>query len=153
MKHHMKKFFFLLLLLTISLHAQQQQASYSNPIGGNILASTTNCTVAQSCVWQKLPSTATTTTVTLTVPSAFSGTVIIETSADGGVTFSAASFQTGAAVFTFATTSLIDIRVRCSAYTSGAIAANIQSSGNQQNITITAGGGVSLPSLIQAQPG
>ncbi len=158
MKHHMRKLFFLFLLFAATLHAQQQQASYSNPVGGNLLASTTNCSVSQSCVWQKLPSTATTTTVTLTVPSAFSGTVIIETSADGGVTFSAASSQTGAAVVTLATTSLTDIRVRCSAYTSGAIAANIQSSGNQQNITITAGGGaagggVSLPSSIPGQPG
>ncbi len=143
----MSRYFIKLLILFLLLpvvFAQQQQSSYSNPVGGNINATSSNCSVVSSCIWQKLPITATTTTVTLTVPVAFTGTVLIETSADGGNTFSTQSTQTGTIVVTFTTTSLTDVRARCSAYTSGTITANIQTAGNQ--INISGGGGGATPS-------
>src|SRR5271165_2415153 len=122
-----------LLLLSASIAgAQQQQASYSNPVGGNLLAGGANCATSQACIWQKLPLTATTSTVT--IAGTFSATVIIEYSADGGNTWTQQSSQTAPIVVTFTSTSYTDVRARCSAYTSGSVGVNIQTAGNQQNI-------------------
>lgn len=127
------------LLLICSLRAAaQQQASLSNPLGGDINAASTNCSVVLSCVWQKLPATATTTTITIS--GTFVATLPIETSADGGVTFTTSSTQSAATVVTLTTTSLTDVRVRASAYTSGKASVNIQTAGNQISVTVNQGG-------------
>jgi hypothetical protein len=125
-------------LWCIPAFAQQTTASLSNPVGGNIFAAGANCANVSVCIWQKLPTTATTTTVTIT--GTFSATLIVESSADGGTTWTQQSSQTAPAVVTFTTTSLTDVRVRCSAFVSGIASANIQTAGNQINVTASSGG-------------
>src|SRR5438270_2954720 len=119
----MKKLALLIPLLFAALSPAQQQATYSNPAGGNLNASSTNCSAVLSCIWQKLPATAITTTITIS--GTFTATLIVETSADGGNTFTTSSTQSAAVVLTLTTISLTDVRVRASAYTSGSAGVNI----------------------------
>lgn len=149
----MKKIIVLAILFIFALRsaAAQQQASLSNPLGGDINAASTNCSVVLSCVWQKLPATATTTTITIS--GTFVATLPIETSADGGVTFTTSSTQSAATVVTLTTTSLTDVRVRASAYTSGKASVNIQTAGNQISVTVNQGGGGTTAASIPGTPG
>lgn len=105
----------------------------SNPLGGDIRASSTNCSVSSSCVWQKLPANATSLTVTVAngPVGSFTGTLQFEQSSNGGFNFSAASpaSTTVPGVFTFTVTSFTDFRVRASAFASGDASVNIQASG------------------------
>jgi hypothetical protein len=124
-----KAFLLLALLVPSALWAQQGQTSAapSNPLGGNIVASSTNCSVAQACVWMKLP--ANTGTVALTLSGTFSGTFLVEESSDGGNTFTtAATYTTAQTAIQFATGAMTDVRVRCSAYTSGNAGVVLQAS-------------------------
>lgn len=136
----------LLMILAFSRYAYGQQIGvYSNPQGGNLTAAGATCATVNACTWQKIPITASTTTVTIT--GTFSATLIIETSADGGNTFTTQSSQTAPAVVTFASNSFTDVRVRCSAFVSGSAAVNIQTGLN--GITPNGGSSSSGSSFTQ----
>lgn len=137
---------FLLLVLFACLPAYPQ--SVTNPLSGNIKAQDTGCLTVASCTWQKLPSGAGTTSITLS--GTFSATLQFEISADNGTTWVAASTasSTSAGVTTFSVSGYTDVRVRCSTYSSGVIGAAIFSStsssgGSSGPVTLAGNGGVS----------
>lgn len=121
----------LILGLAGVLHTQQTNSLTANPLGGNISASTTNCTVAQSCVWMKLPPNAGAISFTLqNGVTTFSGTIILEASGDGGNTFTtlATYVSTTVTAAQFSISGMTDVRARCSTYLSGIAVVNIQAS-------------------------
>lgn len=136
----MKKLFLLIALLVLTVSASAQTVGTpSNPFGGDIRASSAACATAASCVWQKLPSTATTLTATIT--GTFVATLQFEQSSDG-ITFVAASpaSTSTTGVTTFTVTSFTDFRVRASAYVSGMASVSLQASGNQLSVTVNSAG-------------
>lgn len=120
---------FLAIVLSIFLtglpvFAQGQAGVAVTPLTGQITASSTACATAASCVWQKLPANASTAAVTLA--GTWSGTVIVEGSADGGNTFTTlATYTTTQTAIPFAVSGFTDIRVRCSTFSSGVIVATL----------------------------
>lgn len=144
----MKKLALLFGILLFSLPLRAQTVGTpSNPFGGDIRASSAACATAASCVWQKLPSTATTLTATIT--GTFVATLQFEQSSDG-ITFAAASpaSTSTTGVTTFTVTSFTDFRVRASAYVSGTASVNLQASGNQLSVTVNTGGSSISPTAI-----
>src|SRR5882724_1034350 len=123
----------LLFLIAARCAAQGQRSDTSNPLGGDIRASSTNCSVASSCVWMKLPANATSLSITVAngPVGSYTGTLQFEQSADGGFTFVSASPASTATtgVFTFTVTTFTDFRVRASAFASGDASVNMQASG------------------------
>jgi hypothetical protein len=119
----MKKLLILAFVLLCAVPSFAQQKSPSNPVGGNLTASSTNCTVAQSCVWQQLPNNANTAAVTLA--GTFSETLLVEKSADGGNTFVLVDTLSAAGVTSYSVAGMTDIRVRTSAFVSGSAAVTI----------------------------
>lgn len=144
----MKRLLLLFLLTASSAFAQ-------NSATGNISASSTNCTsVASSCVWeQPLPVNANISTIAIT--GTFSATLLVEESNNGGLTWATAATLSSAGTTTYNTNGFTDIRVRCSAFTSGSAAVTISTGLNTglQGPPGPAGGGVSSVSSIPGQPG
>src|SRR5882724_7897912 len=106
---------FLLFVLfgAVCMFGQQQTGSFSNPVGGDIRASTTNCSGAQTCVWQRLGANSGTTTIALS--GTFSATLLVEESNDGGFVWATTATLSAVGTTTYSTNGFSDIRVRCSA--------------------------------------
>ncbi len=113
----MKRFFILsILLFTPFLLLAQTQAPQ---VQGQITATSSACATAFSCVWESvLPINASTTTIT--VSGTFTATLLVEKSNSGytGV-FTSVATLSAPGLTTYSVNGLTDIRVRCSAYTSG----------------------------------
>jgi hypothetical protein len=108
------------LLVAFEVCAQQQ----GPVVQGTISASTTNCTVSFSCVWENvLPSNAATTTINIS--GTFSETLLVEESNNGGQTWVTAATLSAVGTTTYSTNGFTDIRVRCSAFVSGAAVVTI----------------------------
>jgi hypothetical protein len=130
----------LLLLLAFPLYAQNF-GQVQNPLASTLYTSSSNCLSTQeSCVWQRLPNNAYTTTVNVT--GTFVATLTIEESNNGGVVWTTAGTVTTTGTTTYQTNGFTDLRVRCSAYTSGSMAVTITTG---SSITTT-GSGSSSPS-------
>lgn len=139
-KEHILKRLFLLLALLAGLPAFAQNgttALLQNPTAGSINAQTTNCSVANACVWMKLPPNAGTAAITLS--GTFSGTFLVEVSSDSVNFVSVGSFTAPFTAGQFPISGMTDIRVRCSTYSSGTANVSIQGS--------TAGGTVAIPNI------
>jgi hypothetical protein len=104
----------------------QSPKGLSNPFGGAITAASTNCSVAQSCVWMQLPPN--TGSVSVTTGGVFSQTLTVEESPDGGNTWTSPGTITTAGINVYGAVSMTDFRVRCSAFTSGLATINLQAS-------------------------
>lgn len=139
---------FLVLFAAIggSLRAQQPQvASSSNPQGANLTASDTGaCTTAQACVWQRLPSNAGTTTVNLA--GTFTATLLVEQSNNGGGTWATVATLSAVGTTTYISSGFTDVRVRCSAFTSGPVQVSI-STGILQVQSVVSGSGSGTANL------
>jgi len=144
----MKRIFALAVLLVsvasfVLVRAQQTAGVASNPLGGPISASSTNCSVAQSCVWMRLPFNASVAAVNVT--GTFSETLLVEQSGDGGNTFSTAATLTAAGLTTYSVSGMTDFRVRCSSFVSGTAFVNLNvgaSGGGTSNISQWGGASV-----------
>lgn len=118
-------------------------------VGGNISASSTNCTTSFSCVWESaLPANAGTTTIN--IAGTFSATLLVEESNNGGQSWSTAATLSSVGTTTYSTNGFTDIRVRCSAFTSGSAAVTISTGLLQVQSVVTvqgssSGGGPNLP--------
>jgi hypothetical protein len=126
----MKRFFLflvVLILLPALASAQQTSALLANPLGGPISATSSACATAQSCVWMKLPPN--TGTLGLTVTGTWTATLLLEESSDSGVTFTtAATLSSNATANSYSVSGMTDVRIRCSAYTSGVANISLQAS-------------------------
>jgi hypothetical protein len=146
-----KKLLLLVLLFVFSVpaFAQQSNGTGSNPAtyqSLSLFAQSTNCSVAASCIWEKLPSNALTTAVTLSGTFSVVGTV--EASGDGGTTFPVTLGTCSAAgTTTYSVGGYTDIRCRITTYTSGVAIATINTTVNTgpQGPAGPAGGGGSAP--------
>jgi len=114
--------------LVLSAFSQGQQGTFTNPQGGNLIASSTDCSVVFSCVWMKLPFNANTSAITLA--GIFSATALVEESGNNGVTFTIVATLSSVGLTTYATNGLTDIRVRVSAFTSGQVSVTISTGVN-----------------------
>lgn len=125
-------------------------------VGGNISASSSNCATSFSCVWESvLPANAGTTTIN--IAGTFSATLLVEESNNGGQSWSTAATLSSVGTTTYSTNGFTDIRVRCSAFTSGSAAVTISTGLLQVQSVVTvqgssSGGGPNLP-IPQAQVG
>jgi hypothetical protein len=127
----MKRFMLTMLLFlgfTLSAHSQGQQGTFTNPQGGNLIASSTDCSIVFSCVWMKLPFNANTSAITLS--GTFSATVLVEESGNNGLSFITAATLSSTGLTTYPTNGLTDIRVRISAFTSGQVGVTISTGVN-----------------------
>ncbi len=107
----------LLLFLAVSL-AMGGSLFAQNSATGNITASAATCVTSGTCVWEnQLPFNASTTTINIS--GTFSATLLVEESNNGGQTWSTAATISTTGTTTYAVNGFTDIRVRCSAYTSG----------------------------------
>lgn len=134
----MKKFLLLLAVLFTASGVRAQQGTFSNPNGGDIGASTTDCSAARGCVWQKLPGNASTSVVA--VAGTFSATLLVEESANGGASWVTVATLTTTGNSSFSTNGFTDIRVRCSAFTSGIANVTINTGLLQVQSVVSSGG-------------
>lgn len=134
-----------LLFLTLLCAAFGGSLFAQNSATGNITATSTNCTsVPSSCVWESpLPPNAGTSTVAIS--GTFTATLLVEESNNGGQTWSTANTLSAAGTTTYSTNGFTDIRVRCSAFTSGSAAVTI-STGLLQVQSVVSGGSSSSAS-------
>lgn len=141
----MKKFFGLALLFLLSALPAFGQSRF-----GTITASSTDCTVASSCVSLPLGSAAGGATITLT--GTFSATLQFEVSGDNGTTWTAASTasSTSTGVTNISVAGYTNLRVRCSAFTSGTVNATLYS--GQGSIRQAAGGSGTVTSVLGSSP-
>ena len=118
---------FLLLALFGSGRVLSQTASLSNPFGGAIFATSSNCSVAASCVWMKLqPNMG---TVAVTITGTFSAPLTIEEASDGGFNFTSVGTTSGTLTAQqYSVAGMTDFRVRATAYTSGLANVSLQAS-------------------------
>lgn len=91
---------------------------------GNITAQGTTCATTNACIKANLGRTVTSASVTLT--GIFSATLVVEESADGGTTWTAVGTLSTPGATSYSTPAQTQIRVRCSAYTSGTVGVFIQ---------------------------
>jgi hypothetical protein len=127
----MKRIFILTsLLLTIAgfvlVQAQQTVGVASNPLGGPISASSANCSVAQACVWMRIPFNAG--SISVSVNGTFSETLQVEESNDGGNTFFNVATLSSVGITTYEIAGMSDFRIRCSSFVSGIAFINMQAS-------------------------
>lgn len=147
-----------LLVCVTSLFAQSSNGTAGNYATFqtlNLLAQSTNCSVPQSCIWEKMPPNALVTAITLSGTFSIVGTV--EASADGGNTFPVTlGTCSAAATTTYTTSGYTDVRCRITTYTSGLAVAsyNTTVSTGAQIVTQTSTGGLPsgsvAPSILQA---
>jgi hypothetical protein len=142
---HRMKLLLLLFLFAIPAYPQGQQGTFTNPQGGNLIASSTDCSVVFSCVWMKLPFNANTSAITLA--GTFSATALVEESGNNGVSFTTVATLSSVGLTTYPTNGLTDIRVRVSAFTSGQVSVTISTGVNTgpQGPPGPAGSGGGLP--------
>lgn len=149
-----KSLFLTLVLLALggSLSAQVgQQGIASNPLGGDLTATSANCATVQSCVWMRLPSNGSTATVTLA--GTFVQTDLIELSGDGGNTWITNATLSAVGITSVSVSGFSDIRVRCSAFTSGRASVTINVGILQvQSVVSSSSSSSSLPSAGQIDP-
>jgi hypothetical protein len=116
----MKRLFLLLALLCFALTARAQQ--YGQNLSANLTAASGPlCNVANSCLWMRLPTNAT--SVTLTITGTWAGTVTVEAAGSGR--WFILTTSTSNIASTYSVPGDTDFRVRMSAYTSGTVAANL----------------------------
>jgi len=141
-----------LFFLTIFCLMASGSLSAQNSATGNISATSTNCTsVPSSCVWESpLPPNANISTVAIT--GTFTATLLVEESNNGGQTWATAATLSAAGTTTYNTNGFTDIRVRCSAYTSGTAVVTISTGLNTGLIgppgPAGSGGGISSVSSL-----
>jgi hypothetical protein len=138
-----KKPILFLALLFGTVAAAQTSHSPANPTGGDLNASSANCTVARSCVWQTLPTNAGTTII---LAGTWTATVLVEEANDGGFNFTTAATLSSNGSYSYTTNGYTDIRVRVSAFTSGVVQVSLNT-GMQLVQTTTAtllSGGVNI---------
>jgi len=104
--------FILALLVGLSVKAQV----INNPMTANLSASSTNCSVANSCAWQLVTMSAGQSVVTLS--GSFTGTFIVEQTNDGS-NWTTAATLTSNGTTTYNQNGFTAIRVRCSSYSNG----------------------------------
>ena len=117
MRSMIKRLLALLTILFAPISAFAQVTSVNQ--GGSISATSSNCSTSFSCVWESvLPNNASTTTITIS--GTFTATLLVEESNSGSAgVFTTVATLSAAGLTTYATNGITDIRVRCSAYTSG----------------------------------
>lgn len=125
----MKKLLALLLLFSVDAFPQSlSTAGSSGPSIGSITASGATCAVTNACVNVHLASTVTGLSVVLS--GVFVATIVVEKSADNGVTWVLTDTLSAAGTTNYAAVAMTDFRVRASAYTSGTVAVVINPGGN-----------------------
>jgi hypothetical protein len=141
----MKKLFgFVLFILLCAAPAFGQSAN------GTITAQGSTCTTPNACVVLNLLNTAGGATITL--GGTFSATLQFEVSGDYGVTWVAASTasSTSAGVTNISVAGYTNLRVRCSAYTSGTVNVTLYSGAG--SIRQSAGGSGTVTSVLGSSP-
>jgi hypothetical protein len=123
-----RTFAIVILLLAIAsfllVQAQQTVGVATNPLGGPISASSTNCSVAQACVWMRLPFNVG--SISVNIIGTFSETLQVEESNDGGSTFVNVASLSSAGLTTYEIAGMSDFRIRCSSFVSGIAFINMQ---------------------------
>jgi hypothetical protein len=139
----------LLLLLAFPLYGQNF-GQVQNPLASTLYTSSSNCLSTQeSCVWQRLPNNAYTTTIN--VAGTFTATLTIEESNNGGVTWISGGTTTTVGTTTYQTNGFTDLRVRCSAYTSGSMAVTITTGSSINTSSSASSASASLGAAINVK--
>jgi hypothetical protein len=113
----------LLILFPIVLQAQSTYpVGFSN--GGPISATNANC-VPAACIGISIPTPAAS-TITVQISGTFSGTIAIEKSQDGGVTFTNIASVASTGLNSYSIAGFTQVRARASAWTSGLANINFQ---------------------------
>ena len=124
------------LLLFIALLAGSAAAQFA-PAYGNITAQGSTCSTANACISIHISTPSQVQSVGIQLTGTFTATVQVEGSQDNGANWIAVpaipiaggasiTSSTGTGNWAVSSAGLTDVRVRCSAYTSGTVAANLQ---------------------------
>lgn len=124
----MKKLIAPLLLFSVAAFPQALSPSGYNAFStGSLTAAGATCAVTNACVSVHLANTIT--QVSAVLSGTFTATIVVEKSADNGVTWVNVDTLSAAGTTTYVASAFTDFRVRCSAYTSGTALAVLNAGG------------------------